>query len=122
MSSLLLTRRGSFRVATTVPTMRARIMLDPEVRGGASLRLRADSGLADRKRVLEVGVRPRDDVHRDQLADAAGGGSAGIGRGLHGGHVAAHDGGHVARADLLQPTSVTLAALTIASAASIMAT
>src|SRR5207247_9139814 len=55
---------------------------------------------ADRQRILEVRVRPRDDVDGDQLADAARGGGAGVGRGLHRGDVAAHDRGHIARADL----------------------
>ena len=41
---------------------------------------------------LDFGVRTRDDVHRDQLADAAGGGGAGIGGGLDGADIAAgHD-------------------------------
>ena len=61
----------------------------------------ADGGLADRQRVLEVGVRARDDVHRHQLADAARRGGAGVGGRLHGRDVAAHDGGDVAGADLL---------------------
>ena len=57
--------------------------------------------LADRQRVFEVRVRTRNDVHRDELADAARGGSARIGGGLHRGDIAAHDGGDVAGADLL---------------------
>ena len=61
----------------------------------------AAGGLADRQRVFEVGVRARDDVHRHELADAARRGGAGVGRGLHRRDVAAHDGGHVAGADLL---------------------
>ena len=46
-------------------------------------------------------MRTRNDVHRHELADAARRGGAGVGRGLHGRDVAAHDGGHVAGADLL---------------------
>src|SRR5512132_3239052 len=93
-SSLLLTSRGSFRVATTVPTMRARIMT-----GGSGLRFRRGR-LADRQRVLEVGVRPRDDVHRNELTNAARRGGSGVGGGLHSSDIAAHDGGDVAGANL----------------------
>ena len=46
-------------------------------------------------------MRTRDDVDRHELADAARRGGAGVGRGLDRGDVAAHDGGHVAGADLL---------------------
>src|SRR6185503_17788908 len=67
-SSLLLTRRGSLRVATTVPTIFARSIGD-QARFGV-LGLYRCVGLSDRQRVFEVGVRPRDHVHRDQLADA----------------------------------------------------
>src|SRR5712692_6913755 len=42
----------------------------------------------------EVLVRPRDDLHADDLADAAGGGGAGVHRGLHRGHVAQHQRRH----------------------------
>ena len=88
---------------------------------GQDHRLRA--GLADREGVLEIGVGSRNHVHRHQLADPARRGGAGVGRGLDGRHVAPHDRGDVARADLLPADeSVTLAALTIASAASIIAT
>ena len=46
-------------------------------------------------------MRPRDDVHRDELADAARGRGARVGGRLDGRDVAAHDGGHIAGADLL---------------------
>src|ERR1039457_1989631 len=64
LSSFLPSRRGSFRVATTVPTTRARIMT-------ALFRLLAGAlclGLADRQDVFQALVRPRDDVHRDEFA------------------------------------------------------
>ena len=46
-------------------------------------------------------MRTRDDVHRDELADAARRRGTGIGRSLHGRDVAADDRGHVAGADFL---------------------
>ena len=58
---------------------------------------------ADGQDVFEVGVRPGNDVHRHQLADAPRRGGAGIRRRLDGGDVAAHDRGHVAGADLFPP-------------------
>ena len=66
----------------------------------SSSSLYAFDGFADRQHVLEVGVRARDDVDRDELADAARGGGAGVGRGFDGRDIAAHDGGHIAGADL----------------------
>ena len=45
-------------------------------------------------------MRPRNDVHRDELADAAGRGGAGVGGGLYRAHVAAHHHGDVAGADV----------------------
>src|SRR5438067_13722436 len=105
MRSLVLTRRSSLRVATTVPTILARIILN---RGASPLGLPytvarsarspfslCDRGLADGKRVFEVGVRTRDDVHRHELAHAPRGGRACVRGGLHGGDVAAHDRRHV---------------------------
>jgi hypothetical protein len=50
---------------------------------------------------IQVRVRARDDVDGHELADAAGGGGAGVRSRLHGRHIAAHDGSHVAGADLL---------------------
>ena len=41
------------------------------------------------------------DVHRHELANAAGSRGTGIGRGLHGAHVATHHHGDVARTDVL---------------------
>src|SRR4051794_6337497 len=114
MSSLLLTSRSSFRVATTVPTTLARIMsmfnaqcsrtnaraslieaLDVE--RWSSL-LRGRRRLANRQCVLEVRVRTRDDVDRHELAHTARRGGAGVGRGLDGRDVTANNRGHVARA------------------------
>src|SRR5262245_59235580 len=48
----------------------------------------------------QVLVRPRDDLHADDLADAAGGGGAGIDRCLDRGDVADHKGRHHTAADL----------------------
>src|SRR5687767_11503389 len=92
-SSLLLSSRSSLRVATTVPTMRARSMR------GYALRLRA-AGFADGQDVFEIRVRARNDMHRDQLADAPRRGRAGIRSGFDRRDVAAHDGRHIARANL----------------------
>src|SRR5688500_8504778 len=96
--SLLLTSRGSFRVATTVPTTRARISL-----WSWKLGLRARVGLSDRQRVFEIGVRTRDHVNGDEFTHATGGGGTGIGGSFDRGDVAAHDRGHVAGANLLPP-------------------
>ena len=49
---------------------------------------------------FDLGVRPGDDVDRDQLADAARGGGPGIGGGLDGADVAADHDGDVAGADV----------------------
>src|SRR5437762_1119331 len=89
MSSFLPSRRGSFRVATTVPTTRARIMaaLSPAI----GLRLR----LADRQNVFQALVRARDDMHRNQLSNPARRRRPGIGGRAHGRHVAAHHRGYV---------------------------
>src|SRR3954454_10013202 len=115
-SSLLLTRRGSFRVATTVPTIFPNNMsgstfcvpgfavqrwfdmnLNPRI-----LRFRG-RGLADGEHFFEAGVRPGDDVDGDELADPARRGSARVGGRLDRGDVAANHRGHVAGADLLPP-------------------
>ena len=53
-----------------------------------------------RQDLFDFGVRARDHVHRDQLADAPRGGRAGVGGGLHRSDVAAHHHGDVARADV----------------------
>src|SRR6188768_1377466 len=60
-----------------------------------------NSGLADRERVLEVGVRTRNDVHGHELTHATSRGSACIGGRLHGSDITAHDRGHITGADLL---------------------
>src|SRR3972149_3507744 len=85
-------RRGSLRVATTVPTTRARSISEtptpaaqwPGHRAQRERvsRLAADQlgGLAEGQHVFQRRVRPRNDVHGDQLAPAARGGGAG-GRG-----------------------------------------
>src|SRR6266480_1105599 len=93
-SILLLTRRGSLRVATTVPTTFPRsILCEPGVlRAGSGL---GGSGFADRQCILEVRVRPRDDVYGDELAYAACRRGARVGRGFDGRDVASHDGGDI---------------------------
>ena len=64
----------------------------------------AAHGLARKLRLREepfdFGVRPRDDVHRDELADAPRGRGASIGRRLHRADIAAHEHRDVARADV----------------------
>ena len=67
-------------------------------------------------------MRPRNHVDGHQLADASRSGRACVGGGLHGRDVAAHDGRHVARADLFPADERDLRRLTMASAASIIAT
>src|SRR3954452_22662962 len=96
-SSFALSRRGSFRVATTVPTILARSIGPDGGQEGKALFLR----LADRQRVFEVCMRPRDDVDRHQLADATGCCGARVRSGLYRRDVAANDRGHVAGANLL---------------------
>src|SRR6266545_3951026 len=56
-------------------------------------------GLGQQK--LGVGVRSRDDMDRDDLAHALGGGGAGVGGGFHRTHIASHHHGDETRADLL---------------------
>ena len=58
---------------------------------------RAGAAQRDREDLVETVGRTSDDVNADELADAAGGGGAGVGRGLHRGDVAADDGGDQAR-------------------------
>src|SRR5258708_28432774 len=92
MSSLLLTRRGSFLVATMVPTIsassiqlfrfsicRASIVARRSEKFALGLR---SGRLADRERVLEIGVRARNHMDRDQLADPARRRGACVGRRL----------------------------------------
>src|SRR5215207_6707748 len=55
----------------------------------------------DGQGLVDAAVRARDDVDADELADAAGGGGAGVRGGLDRGDVAADDGRDEARADLL---------------------
>src|ERR671910_477098 len=57
--------------------------------------------LTDRKDLLEIVGRPRDDVHANQLADAAGGGGARVGGCLHRPDVPANNRGHETGVDLL---------------------
>src|SRR5438477_7782566 len=54
-----------------------------------------------RQHALDFGVRARDDVDADQLADSSRRRRPGVGRGLDRAHVAAHEDGDVARADVL---------------------
>src|SRR5207249_4745279 len=92
-SSLSESRCESFRVETTVPSTSARIT--------AALLLRRRSGRADREHVFQHRVRPRNDVDRDHLADLGSCSCARFGGCAHRRHVAAHDGGDIAAADLL---------------------
>src|SRR5882672_10906005 len=93
-SSLSPSSPASLRVDTTVPITCARII--------ARLLLRARNLRAiDRQHVLEHPVRPRNHVHAHDLADLGRRRGTRLGRGPHRGHVATHDGRHVAPADLL---------------------
>ena len=74
--------------------------------------------LSLRKHPFDFGVRPGNDVDRDELADAPGSRRARIGRGLDRADVAADQHGDVAGADVFRADQRDLAALTIASAAS----
>ena len=67
-------------------------------------------------------MRARNDVNADKLADAAGGRGSGIGRGFNRRDVAANDRRDKTCADLFIADELTLAAFTMASAASIIAT
>src|SRR6267142_2416450 len=93
-SSLSPRSPASLRVDTTVPITCARII--------AALLLGARNLRAvDRQHLFEHAVRARDDVHAHDLTHLGRGGRTRLGRGAHRGHVAAHDGRHVAAADLL---------------------
>src|SRR5215471_11047498 len=85
ISSFLPSRRGSLRVATTVPTTRANILSFRRLLAGV-LRLR----LADGQNVFQALMRARNDVYRDQLADAPRSRGSGVGGGAHCRHVSAH--------------------------------
>src|SRR5262245_58865570 len=95
-------RVGSLRVATSVPMTLPSTM--------ARLLLRR-AGAAERQHGVDVGVRPRDHVDRDHLADALGGALAGLGGGAHRGDVAAHDRGDEAAAGLLVTDQLDLGGL-----------
>ena len=69
-------------------------------RRGRGRRLRRLGVLHLRQDLLDFGVRPRNDVDRDELADAPRRGRAGVGRGLDRADVAAHQHGDVAGADV----------------------
>ena len=69
--------------------------------GKAKSRKKGNRKLPDRKNLLEVVRRPRNDVDADELADAAGRGRACVGGRFHGSDVAAHDGGDQPGIDLL---------------------
>ena len=111
---------ASLRVATTVPTTLPRfISFNPrpaDGRGDASCQATARptrqrssryflAALAPRPSGSTSStpvVRARDDVDGDHFAHAAGGEAAGVGGGLHRGHVAADDRRDVAAAGLLE--------------------
>ena len=58
-------------------------------------------GVGARQDALDITVRARDDVHRDQFPDTPRGCRAGIGGGLDGADIAAHENRDIAGADLL---------------------
>src|SRR5579871_1006957 len=105
--SFLPSRRGSFLVATTVPTTRARIMtaLVRLLSGALGLRF------ADRQNVFQALVRTRDHMHRNEFSHAARCGSSGICRGADGRDVAANHCGDVTGSDLLPADQVYLCRL-----------
>src|SRR3569623_1859217 len=71
-----------------------------EVEGGL-LRAAGVASAAERQHRIDVRVRARDHVDRDDLADALGSALASFGRRLHGRDVAADDSGDVAATGLL---------------------
>src|SRR5207248_3872556 len=80
---------SSLRVATTVPTTRPRSMARRLLlrAGGRDAAFQSHlaaglGGAAQGEGGVDVGVRPRDDVHRDQLADAFGSPGSRLGRRL----------------------------------------
>src|SRR5690625_5488466 len=78
--------------------------------------------VAGGQNLLDIVVRPRDDVHRHEVAHALGCRRSGIGRRLHGPDVSSDHYGDITAADLFLPIRRTRAALTMASAASIAPT
>src|SRR5258708_12401441 len=69
------------------------------------------SCLTLREYAFDLGVRPWDDVDRDELAHAARSRGACVGRGLHVPDIAAHPDRHVPPADLPPPDYPHLASL-----------
>src|SRR5712671_26 len=81
---------SSLRVATTVPTTRPRSMAGRLLlrAGGRDAAFQSHlapglGGAAQGQRSVDVGVRSRDDMNGDQLADALGSPGSGFGRRLH---------------------------------------
>src|ERR1051325_2207615 len=85
MSSFFPNSRSSFWDETTVPSMRAMIML---------------AAITDGKRIVHTAMRTRNHVPADQLAYAARGRRTGVCRGFYGCHIAAHNRRNKTGADL----------------------
>src|SRR5512132_4471809 len=84
MSSFLPSRRSSFCDETTVPRMRAMIML---------------AAVTDWKCVVHTAMRTRYHVYANKLTNATSCSGARIGRGFYGCHISAHNRGNESRAD-----------------------
>ena len=90
--------------------------------GAADLLLRCFAGLKNRETLIDITVRLWNHMRGDNLAHLSCSRGAGIDRSTHSGYVAANNRRDQSGVDLSQPTRRTFAALTIASAASIIAT
>src|SRR5215831_9697095 len=98
----------SLRVAMTVPTTFPIIM----ERRAKCCRFRLSlARAAQRQDQVDIGVRPRNHVHRNQLADAFCAARSGLGGGLYRRDVASHDGSDVSTADLFVPNELDLGRL-----------
>src|SRR5260370_10179649 len=89
ISSLNPSRRGSLRVATTVPTTRARIM-------ACLFAFR----FADGQYAFQAGVGARDHVDGNQLAHPAGCRGTGVSSSAYGSHIAPYQHRHISPTDL----------------------
>lgn len=55
----------------------------------------------DRENLFQIGMRPRNDMHRHEFANTLGSGCTGIGCSLAGRHVTAYESSHQPTANLL---------------------